>query len=133
MNNVTYYCNRCGSTDVLSDALVGLNDPNDVQTYDTTYCRGCDSDDVSVTEIEDDSGDVDVVPRDMLGEARQGNFPKPWIVQWPDGAHLSFDTEEEACALQRHVRAGAGLDPMTGERPATERKKADDTEGGDLD
>lgn len=38
-----WVCKHCGSADLLLDAMVGLNDDSDVSTYDSTYCRNCES------------------------------------------------------------------------------------------
>ena len=36
-------CTTCGGQDVVADAWVSLNDPDDVQTFDAEFCRDCDA------------------------------------------------------------------------------------------
>ena len=59
--------------------------------------------------------DVDVIEVAMLDDEYASQFEKPWLVQWEDGTIKQYDTEDEACAIQRQHRINVGLDPMTGE------------------
>jgi hypothetical protein len=34
-------CTTCGSGNVLTDAFVHANDPDDVRTFDDQYCENC--------------------------------------------------------------------------------------------
>ena len=34
-------CTTCGSANVLADAFVHANDPDDVRTFDDMYCENC--------------------------------------------------------------------------------------------
>ena len=45
--------------------------------------------------------------------AERGNVP-PWTFE-TDGGQWYFETENEACAMQREYRAANGYDPITGE------------------
>ena len=36
-----YICTTCGSANVLADAFVHANDPDDVRTFDDMYCENC--------------------------------------------------------------------------------------------
>ena len=36
-----YLCPKCGSDEVFSDAYVGLNEVDDVRTFDAAYCMAC--------------------------------------------------------------------------------------------
>lgn len=36
-----YVCCRCGSDRIYNDAWVGINDPDDIKTFDCTYCDEC--------------------------------------------------------------------------------------------
>lgn len=38
-----YVCTKCGSANVLADAFVHVNDPEDVRTFDDVYCENCES------------------------------------------------------------------------------------------
>lgn len=38
----TWCCTTCGGTNVFQDAFVNMNDPDDVRTYDETFCEDCD-------------------------------------------------------------------------------------------
>jgi hypothetical protein len=64
------------------------------------------------------SEDIDcaVYHRDELYEKHAALFPKPWIVDYPDGSKDLFDTEDEECERQRLWRRQHGLDEMTGRR-----------------
>ena len=44
-------CTTCGSADVLIDAFVHANDPDDVRTFDDCYCQRCDGE-CSLTTVE---------------------------------------------------------------------------------
>lgn len=44
-------CTYCGSGNVLVDAFVHINNPDDVRTYDDCYCENCESS-CSTTEVE---------------------------------------------------------------------------------
>lgn len=46
-----FQCTSCGGNRVLCDAWVNLNDPEDVRTFDQTYCEDCDGE-CSVKEVE---------------------------------------------------------------------------------
>lgn len=46
-----YICGHCGSAYVVRDAWVHVNDEDDVQTFDDTYCRHCETTDPAVMEI----------------------------------------------------------------------------------
>ena len=46
-----FQCTSCGGNRVLCDAWVNLNDPEDVRTFDQTYCEDCDGE-CSVREVE---------------------------------------------------------------------------------
>jgi hypothetical protein len=46
-----FQCTSCGGNRVLCDAWVSLNDPEDVRTFDQTYCEDCDGE-CSVREVE---------------------------------------------------------------------------------
>lgn len=35
-------CNRCGSANIMIDAWVHANDPEDVRTFDERFCESCD-------------------------------------------------------------------------------------------
>lgn len=39
----TAYCTRCDGTAVYYDAYVGINDPDDVRTFDAVYCDDCET------------------------------------------------------------------------------------------
>ena len=36
-----HLCPKCGSDEVFADAYVGLNDVDDVRTFDSAYCMAC--------------------------------------------------------------------------------------------
>ncbi len=36
-----YYCPRCGGTNILQDAYVALNDPEDIRLFDMVICDDC--------------------------------------------------------------------------------------------
>lgn len=36
-----YVCTHCGSANLLWDAFVHANNPNDVRTFDDCYCENC--------------------------------------------------------------------------------------------
>ena len=38
-----HVCTHCGSANVLMDAFVHANDPEDVRTFDDQYCEKCES------------------------------------------------------------------------------------------
>lgn len=44
-------CTACGSPRVLADAWVGVNDPDNVTTFDDTFCEDCE-DDCNVVEVD---------------------------------------------------------------------------------
>lgn len=44
-------CTACGSPRVLADAWVGVNDPDNVTTFDATFCEDCE-DDCNVVEVD---------------------------------------------------------------------------------
>ena len=46
-----FQCTTCHGNNVLQDAWVSLNDPEDVRTFDQTYCEDCDGE-CSVREVE---------------------------------------------------------------------------------
>lgn len=48
-----YSCAACGSENVYCDAWVGLNDPDDVMTFDTTHCENCEGE-CSINEREEE-------------------------------------------------------------------------------
>lgn len=52
MIKTVYTCNYCGSDDLLQDAYVPLNAPDEVQTYDTIACSCCGSDKVRPIETD---------------------------------------------------------------------------------
>lgn len=71
--------------------------------------------------------DVDVLDRELLAPAEvRAQHTKQWIVQYPNGLCVYFDTEDEACAMQRAHRAACGLDEQTGEavEPVAEEREA---------
>ncbi len=48
-------CTHCGSANVLVDAFVHANDPNDVRTFDDCYCENCESScNTQEVEVPDD-------------------------------------------------------------------------------
>lgn len=50
-----HVCTTCGSPRVLLDAYVGLNDSDDVRTYDDTFCEDCGGEcSTKEVEVEDD-------------------------------------------------------------------------------
>ncbi len=50
-----YVCTACGSANVLTDAFVHANDPDDVRTYDDQYCEHCEcSCKTQSVEVSDD-------------------------------------------------------------------------------
>ena len=54
-----HVCTACGSPRVLLDAYVGLNDPDDVRTYDDTFCEDCGGE-CSTREVEvEDNLDIE--------------------------------------------------------------------------
>ena len=53
-----YICTTCGSGNVLADAFVHVNAPDDVRTFDNMYCENCESS-CKTTEVEV-SDDFDV-------------------------------------------------------------------------
>lgn len=44
-------CVKCGSTELFYDAHVGVNDPEDVRTYDAIDCMYCGEHDVSTNDV----------------------------------------------------------------------------------
>lgn len=46
---LTEYCAECGSTDLLQEALIALNDPEDVRTFDTVTCEDCEGETTTTT------------------------------------------------------------------------------------
>lgn len=34
-------CEECGSVNIFFDAYVNVNDPDDIRTFDATYCGDC--------------------------------------------------------------------------------------------
>lgn len=44
-------CTACGSPRVLVDAWVGVNDPDNVMTFDATFCEDCEGD-CNVVEVD---------------------------------------------------------------------------------
>lgn len=46
-----HVCTTCGSPRVFYDAFVGINDPEDVRTFDDTTCDDCGKE-CSTTEVE---------------------------------------------------------------------------------
>ena len=51
----------------------------------------------------------------MLDADHSRNFSKPWLFENHFGIQ-GFDSEDEACAMQRRYRAANGFDPITGKR-----------------
>lgn len=48
-------CTVCGSADVLLDAFVHANNPDDVRTFDDRYCESCEgSCKTKTVEVSDD-------------------------------------------------------------------------------
>ena len=48
-------CTHCGSGNVMCDAWVAVNDPDDVQTFDDLYCENCESScNTQEVEVPDD-------------------------------------------------------------------------------
>lgn len=50
-------CQYCGSANVLIDAFVHANDPDDVRTFDNMVCENCGEDSNNITievEVPDD-------------------------------------------------------------------------------
>lgn len=50
-------CVNCGSTNVMRDAYVAVNDPEDVRTFDATVCEDCGydgNDGIEEREVEED-------------------------------------------------------------------------------
>ena len=53
-----YCCTRCGSTDVMWDAWVPCNAPDDVRVFDAVFCEGCDGESsVELREVKDEDQD----------------------------------------------------------------------------
>jgi hypothetical protein len=46
-----YKCSKCGSTDLLQDAYVAVNDPTDVRIFDAIDCDSCGDKDISLEEV----------------------------------------------------------------------------------
>lgn len=46
-------CSECGSTDVFYDAYVGVNDPEDVRTFDQAFCDDCGGE-TSLVEVKNE-------------------------------------------------------------------------------
>lgn len=44
-------CTACGSPRVLADAWVRVNDPDNVMTFDATFCEDCEGD-CNVVEVD---------------------------------------------------------------------------------
>lgn len=53
----TWVCSHCGGSLVYVDAYVGLNDPDDVRTFDATFCDDCEGECsvVTMTEYEEEN------------------------------------------------------------------------------
>ena len=55
-------CTTCGSSNVLADAFVHVNNPDDVRTFDDCYCENCESScktqKVEVPDDFDECGDI---------------------------------------------------------------------------
>ena len=48
-------CTHCGSGNVMRDAWVAVNDPDDVRTFDDLYCLNCESScQTNTVEVADD-------------------------------------------------------------------------------
>lgn len=48
-------CTNCGSSNVMRDAWVAVNDSTDVRTFDDTYCCNCESScALKAVEVPDD-------------------------------------------------------------------------------
>jgi hypothetical protein len=47
-----WVCTKCGGANVMQDAWVNVNDPDDVRTFDDTYCLDCEES-CGVVERED--------------------------------------------------------------------------------
>jgi hypothetical protein len=58
--------------------------------------------------------DVDVFNVDTLPEDDADAIGGQYAVQYADGTMIGFETDDEACALQRRHRAALGLDEETG-------------------
>ena len=67
-----FQCTSCGGNRVLCDAWVNLNDPEDVRTFDQTYCEDCDGE-CSVTEVEV-TDDVEYQPEAVIDEQNCTHF-----------------------------------------------------------
>lgn len=48
-------CTHCGSGNVMRDAWVAVNDPDNVRTFDDLYCENCESScNTQEVEVPDD-------------------------------------------------------------------------------
>ena len=47
-----FICCQCGSANVVRDAFVHVNDPDDVLTFDDIYCEACGSSNPGLREVE---------------------------------------------------------------------------------
>jgi hypothetical protein len=58
-----FQCTSCHGNNVLCDAWVSLNDPEDVRIFDQAFCEDCDGEcsvvEVEVTDDDDDENEVD--------------------------------------------------------------------------
>jgi hypothetical protein len=58
MTMTEFQCTTCGGNNVLCDAWVGLNDPEDVRIFDQAFCEDCDGEcDVEEVEVTDEDED----------------------------------------------------------------------------
>lgn len=53
--------------------------------------------------------DLHIFPRDLLDKEHAEKFRKPWLAQYESGYIRQFDTEAEACKLQRDFRKRHGV------------------------
>ena len=65
-----------------------------------------------------DESDSDYDDAEMTEDGDQDH---PWVLLFPDGDTVAFESEEEAREAHRTYRIEKGLDPETGERPSRER------------
>jgi len=55
-----FQCTTCRGNNVLQDAWVSLNDPEDVRIFDQAFCEDCDGEcNVEEVEVSDENDDED--------------------------------------------------------------------------